>query len=229
MPTRVTFDPASDDDPVWSPDGRALSFWSDRNGKFAIYKRTLGSAADILVYESTTPTYLGNWSRDGKFLLYHNVQGILALPMTGPREPLRLIESPYAKDEPHFSPDAQWVAYNSNESGAFEVYVASFPGADRRRQVSLNGGGVPWWRADGRELFYMSRDGKLMSVSVKPGPEPEFGVPTVLFQTPLNSPSLISAQYVVADNGQRFLLATPAGTAMTSITVVLDWTKLLQH
>jgi hypothetical protein len=66
-------------------------------------------------------------------------------------------------------------------------------------------------------------------VSVKPGPEPEFGVPTVLFQTPLTSPSLISAQYLVADNGQRFLLAAPAGTTMTSIMVVLDWTKLLQH
>jgi Tol biopolymer transport system component len=229
VPTRVTFDPASDDDPAWSPDGLALTFWSDRNGKYAIYRRTLGSAADIVVHESSTPTYLGDWSRDGKFLLYHNVQGILALPMTGPREPLRLIESPYAKDEPHFSPDGQWIAYNSNESGAFEVYVASFPRADKQRQVSLGGGGVPWWRADGRELFYMSRDGKLMSVPVKPGPAPEFGVPTALFQTPLNSPLLISAEYVVADNGRRFLLAVPAGTTTTSITVVLDWTKLLPH
>ena len=227
VPTRVTFDPATDDDPVWSPDGQALTFWSDRGGKYGIYRRTLGSAADTLVYESSTPTYLGNWSRDGKFLLYHNIQGILALPMMGPPDPLRLIESPYAKDEPHFAPDARWVAYNSNESGAFEVYVASFPGGDKRRQVSLGGGGVPWWCADGRELFYMSRDGKLMSVSVKPGPEPEFGVPTMLFQTPLSSPSLISAQYVVADNGQRFLVAVPAGTTISSITVVLEWTKLL--
>jgi serine/threonine protein kinase/Tol biopolymer transport system component len=225
--TRVTFDPASDDDAVWSPDGLTLAFWSDRNGKYGIYRRTLGSSADIVVYESSTPTYLGNWSRNGKFLLYHNVQGIVALPMTGPREPLRLIESPYAKDEPHFSPDGQWFAYNSNESGAFEVYVASFPAAEKRRQVSLGGGGVPWWRADGRELFYMSRDGKLMAVPVTPGPAPEFGIPTVLFQTPLSSPLLISAQYVVADNGQRFLLAVPARTTTTSITVVLDWTKLL--
>jgi dipeptidyl aminopeptidase/acylaminoacyl peptidase len=229
VPTRVTFDPASDDDPAWSPDGLALIFWSDRNGKYGIYRRTLGSAADIVVHESSTPTYLGDWSRDGKFLLYHNVQGILALPMVGPREPLRLIESSYAKDEPHFSPDGQWLAYNSNESGALEVYVASFPRADKQRQVSLGGGGVPWWRADGRELFYMSRDGKLMSVLVKRGPEPEFGVPTALFQTPLSSPLLISAEYVVADNGQRFLLAVPAETTTTSVTVVLDWTKLLQR
>jgi Tol biopolymer transport system component len=227
--TRVTFDPASDDDAVWSPDGLALAFWSDRNGKYGIYRRALGSAADIVVYESSTPTYLGSWSRDGKFLLYHNVQGILALPMMGPREPLRLIESPYAKDEPHFSPDGQWVAYNSTESGALEVHVASFPASDKRRQVSLGGGGVPWWRADGRELFYMSRDGKLMAVPVTPGPAPEFAVPTVLFQTPLSSPLLISAPYVVAANGQRFLLAVPARTTTSSITVVLDWTKLLRR
>jgi len=147
----------------------------------------------------------------------------------GPREPHRLIESSYAKDEPHFSPDGHWIAYNSNESGASEVYVASFPAADSQRQVSLGGGGVPWWRADGRELFYMSRDGKLMSVPVKPGQPAEFGVPTALFQTPLTSPLLISAEYVVAGNGQRFLLAVPVGTTTTSITVALDWIKLLQH
>jgi len=229
VPTRVTFDPASDDDPVWSPDGLSLTFWSDRNGKYGIYRRILGSAADIVVHESSTPTYLGDWSRDGKFLLYHNVQGILALPMVGPRQPLRLIESSYPKDEPHFSPDGHWIAYNSNESGSSEVYVASFPAADSQRQVSLGGGGVPWWRADGRELFYMSRDGKLMSVQVKLGPAAEFGVPTVLFQTPLSSPLLISAEYVVAANGQRFLLAVPARATTTSITVVLNWIKLLQH
>jgi eukaryotic-like serine/threonine-protein kinase len=228
VPTRVTFDPASDDDAAWTPDGLALTFWSDRNGKYGIYKRTLGSAADLIVYESPTPLYLGDWSPDGKFLLCHNTQAVLALPMVGPREPLRLIESSYSKDEPHFAPDGKWVAYNSNESGASEVYVASFPAFDRRRQVSLGEGGVPWWRADGRELFYMSRDGKLMSVPITPGPASEFGAPTVLFQTPIRSPILRSAQYVVTRDGQRFLLAVPAGTTTTPLTVVLDWTTLLR-
>ena len=88
---------------------------------------------------------------------------------------------------------------------------------------------MPWWRADGRELFYMSRDGKLMSVAVTPGPATDFGPPRELFQTPLKSPLLISAQYVAAGNGQRFLLAVPAGTTTPPITVVLDWTKLLQR
>jgi serine/threonine protein kinase len=225
--TRVTFDPANDDDAAWTAGGQALSFWSDRNGKYGIYTRTLGSSAESVVYQSPTPIYLGDWSPDGKYLLCHNDRAILALPMVGPREFRRLIDSPGPKDEPHFSPDGQWVAYSSDESGRPEVYVASFPEFDKRRPVSLGGGGVPWWRADGRELFYMSRDGKLMSVPVEPR-SAEFGIPTMLFQTPLESPSLISAQYVVTRNGQRFLLAVPHGT-IAPITVVLDWTRLLPH
>jgi hypothetical protein len=81
--------------------------------------------------------------------------------------------------------------------------------------------------ADAKELFYISREGKLMSVPVKPGPAPEFGVPTMLFQTPIHSPSLVSAGYVVTGNGQRFLLSVPAVTNKTPLTVVLDWTRLL--
>jgi eukaryotic-like serine/threonine-protein kinase len=225
--TRVTFDPANDDDAAWTPDGRALTFWSDRNGKYGIYETSLGSSAESVLYQSPTPIYLGDWSRDGKYLLAHNVRSILALPKAGPREFLHLIESPAAKDEPHFSPDGHWVAYSSDESGIPEVYVASFPEFAKRRPVSLGGGGVPWWRADGEELFYMSRDGKLMSVPVDRG-SLEFGTPTILFETPLESPSLISPQYVVTRDGQRFLLALPVGT-MAPITVVLDWTKLLPH
>jgi len=225
--TRVTHNPASEDDAAWTADGRALTFWSDRNGKYGIYETTLGSSSESVLYQSPTPIYLGDWSRDGKYLLAHNVLSILALPKGGPRESLRLIESPAGKDEPHFSPDGQWIAYSSDETGMPEVYVASFPEFDKRRPVSLGGGGVPWWRADGRELFYMSRDGKLMSVPVDRG-SLEFGTPKPLFQTPLESPSLMSAQYVVTRNGQRFLLAVPAGT-MAPITVVLDWTRLLPH
>ena len=225
--TRVTSNPANEDDGVWTADGQALTFWSDRNGQYGIYQTTLGSSAESVVYQSPTPVYLGDWSRDGKYLLAHNVHSILALPKIGPREFLRLIDSPAGKDEPHFSPNGQWIAFSSDETGIPEVYVASFPEFDKRRPVSLGGGGVPLWRADGRELFYMSRDGKLMSVLVDPGPL-EFGTPTMLFQTPLESPTLISAQYAVTRNGQRFLLAVPAGT-MAPITVVLDWTKLLPH
>jgi Tol biopolymer transport system component len=185
--TRVTFDRASEDDAAWTSDGEALTYWSDRDGKYGIYETRLGSSAESVVYQSSTPIYLGDWSRNGKYLLTHNVHSILALPKVGPRQFLRLIESAAGKDEPHFSPDGHWVAYSSDESGIPEVYVASFPKFDKRRLVSLGGGGVPWWRADGGELFYMSRDGKLMSVRVDLG-SMDFGTPTMLFQTPLESP-----------------------------------------
>ncbi|HEU4891464.1 MAG TPA: protein kinase [Vicinamibacterales bacterium] len=227
VPTRVTVDPANEDDAAWSAKGRALTYWSDRSGKFGIYETTLGSSAERVVYQSQTPIYLGNWSRDGRYLLAHNVHSVLAFSNVGPAEPLRRIDSPASKDEPHFSPDGKWVAYSSDESGIPEVYVASFPEFEKRRAISLGGGGVPWWRGDGRELFYMSRDGKLMSVLVNPE-SADFGVPTMLFQTPIESPSLITARYVVTGDGQKFLLAVPAGT-VSPITVVLDWTRLLPH
>ena len=227
IPTRMTFSPGNDDDPAWSPDGRSVTFWSDRNGTYGIYKRTLTSAEDVMVYQSSTATYLGDWSRNGKFLLFHDGQAIHALPMTARPDPVRLVEPGYKRDEPHFSPDGQWVAYSSNESGALEVYVASFPTFGQKHQVSLGGGGVPWWRSDGRELFYMSREGNVMSVAVKAGPIVEFDKPTMLFESPIHTPSLISSQYAVASNGQRFLLAVPSMSTTPPITVVLDWTKLL--
>ena len=122
------------------------------------------------------------------------------------------------------------MAYNSDESGSTEVYVASFPAFENRRQVSLRGGGVPRWRADGKELFYMSPDGKLMSVPVKPGPTPDFGVPTMLFQTPIRVPSLGIDQYAVTGNGQRFLVLSPTeDAAPVPITVVLNWTSRLKQ
>jgi Tol biopolymer transport system component len=77
---RVTFDRASEDDAAWTSDGQALTYWSDRNGKYGIYETRLGSSAESLVYQSSTPIYLGDWSRDGKYLLTHNVRSILALP-----------------------------------------------------------------------------------------------------------------------------------------------------
>ena len=229
IPTRVTFDPSNDDDAAWTADGAALTFWSDRAGKFGIFKRSLGGAADVTLYESATPTYLGGWSRDGKWLLYHDGKAIFELSLAAASKSRRLLESKYATDEPHISPDGEWVAYNSAESGSVEVYVASFPTFEKRRQVSLGGGGVPWWRSDGEELFYMSSDAKIMSVPVQRGVDTAFGIPRALFQTPIRSPLMITAEYVVADNGRRFLVAVPARTAASPINVVLDWTRLLRQ
>jgi Tol biopolymer transport system component len=89
------------------------------------------------------------------------------MPLTGERRPQLLLQSEFDKDEPHVSPDGRWIAYNSYETGRWEVYVAAFPGFGDKRQVSRSGGGQALWRKDGRELFYLGLDGKLMAMDVK--------------------------------------------------------------
>jgi Tol biopolymer transport system component len=127
-----------------------------------------------------------------------------------------------------FSPDGHFVAYTSNESGKFEVYVETFPRSERRWPVSTNGGYEPRWRADGREIYYLSEDKKLMAVSV--ADSPSFGVPVALFQTRV--PAGISANrthYVPSRDGKRFLVNTQSGDpSPTPITVVLNWTAALK-
>lgn len=124
----------------------------------------------------------------------------------------KVFESPFAKDEVHLSYDGRWVAFNSDDSGRTEVYVASFPAFTDKRQVSNAGGGVAFWRKDGKELFYLGPDGKLMSVDIKTGATLETGAPKVLFQTKI-AVVLGVDQYAPASDGQKFLLIEPLVSA----------------
>jgi hypothetical protein len=124
---------------------------------------------------------------------------------------------------PHWSPDGSLIAYISDESGQFEIYVQAFPGPGGKWQISTRGGFQPTWRADGRELYYVATDGRLMAVSISPGPAFAAGVPAVLFNTRLALSNAIS-QYAPSADGQRFLVVTQEGaTAITPLTVVLNW------
>ena len=129
----------------------------------------------------------------------------------------------------NFSPDGHLLAYTSNESGKFEVYVQTFPPSDRVWPVSTNGGYEPRWRADGREIYYLSPDRKLMAVEVGPGPS--FGVPKVLFQTRVHaSVGSFRTHYVPARDGRRFLVNTQTSdSAANPITVVLNWAAGLKE
>lgn len=137
--------------------------------------------------------------------------------------------SPIA-DQMHgnFSPNGRFVAYTSNESGRFEVYVQTFPLTERKWQVSTAGGTEPRWRKDGREIYYLAPDRKLMAVPVSAGPA--FAVPRVLFQTQVPAQSsAFRTHYVPADNGQRFLINTQSGDGNGNpITVTLNWTAGLK-
>jgi eukaryotic-like serine/threonine-protein kinase len=133
---------------------------------------------------------------------------------------------PANSDQSHLSHDGKWLAFQSNETGRWEVYVAAFPGFTDRRQVSTNGGMEPIWRDDGRELFYLDLDGQLMAVPVSTQPAFDQGTPEPLFRTGMR-PNLLN-QYAPAKDGQRFLLLEPDRSGGESLTFVLDWPAQLQ-
>jgi Tol biopolymer transport system component len=226
--TRLTF--SNDADPVWSPDGREVLFMSQRQGKSGLYRKVVGGdAAETLLFESdySIPEH---WLPDGKSILFLNTDGIAfsQLPLSGERKPAVLFKSEFEKNEPNVSPDGHWIAYNSRESGRWEVYVATFPGFTEKRQVSNTGGGQALWRKDGKELFYLTLDGKMMAVSVKVGAAIETGIPKVLFQTRLTvNPR--QDQYCVTGDGVRFLFGEPVAEVPNPVTVVLNWTAGLKR
>jgi hypothetical protein len=128
----------------------------------------------------------------------------------------------------NFSPDGRLVAYTSDESGQFDVYVETVPRSDRKWQVSTSGGYEPRWRADGREIYYLSADRRLMAVAVGPGPS--FGLPTPLFQT--NVPVGVRGNrthYVPSRDGRRFLVNTALDSPTPPITVIVNWTATMKR
>ena len=238
--TRVTFGPGNNIGPEWSPDGREFAFSSDRRigGLYDVYRKAAGRGSDELLLasddQSRTPQ---QWFQDGSILLNswggrvaggHNL--FYRLPLSGTRQPmlLRRGNKEYFEDNaPIVSSDGHCAAYYSDESGRIEVYVASFPGFLDERRVSANGGGAPLWRKDGKELFYITLDGKFMSVDVRCGARLETGVPKFLFQVPF-SVDVRTIVYCVAENGKKFILGEPVDRNR-SLTVVLNWTSGLKH
>jgi len=228
--SRFTFDPSTDDDPIWSPDGSAIAFSSTRNGRFDLYRKASGGGGnDELLLKSESDKEGSDWSPDGRFILFtqhgstSGEPDIWALPLFGDGKPYPLPHSPFAEDQGYFSADGKWFAYTSNESGRSEVYVQSFPPSGGKWQVSTGGGAQPHWRRDGKELFYMAPDRKLMAVDIKIGSMLEISAPKALFQTQViryEAPN----RYVVTGDGQRFLVNSPVEAgSQTPITVVVNW------
>ena len=228
--------------PVWSPDDREIFFRLNTRGPVAIYRRLssgAGSEELILQTEGEFGRFASNLfptdvSPDGRFLLFHTPApstsfDIWVLPLTGERKPRPLVIGPAADLDGHFSPDGRFVAYSSNESGRSEVFVQPFA-TGGRWQVSVAGGFEPRWRADGRELFFIGPDRRLMAAPVQTGSTFERFAPVPLFTTRI--PSLgnpYRTNYSVSHDGQRFLIKTVAdNTTPTVITVVSNWLELLK-
>ena len=167
---RMTFDPAIDAMPVWSPDGTRVVFASSRKQTFDLYLKTTDGAEEERPIEAAPgeDKYPSAWSRDGKYILYTRGAGLWFLTFPELRSKPFLKTSSAVKNG-QFSPDGKWVAYASNESGKWEIYVTSFPDARGKWQVSHGGGDQPRWRSDGKELYYLAADGKIMAVPVKEG------------------------------------------------------------
>ena len=243
VPNRFTFDAALDSSPIWSPDGSQLVFRSIRQGgsSYDLFQKPANGTVDeqplLITPENKTPL---DWSQDGRFLLYSTqnpktASDIWALPLTGERKPFAVLESTFDEIQGQFSPDGRWLAYASNESGRYEIYVRTFPEAGGKWRVSGSGGMQPRWRRDGRELFCVAPDTQLMAVTLRLAPDThvlEAGAPVALFPARLATGaaatgSLARAQYAVATDG-RFLLNMDSGDAVTApITVVHNWTAAL--
>jgi hypothetical protein len=141
---------------------------------------------------------------------------------------VKFVASPADEMHGNFSPDGRLVAYASNESGRFDIYVETLPRSDRRWSVSTNGGYEPRWRADGREIYYLSDDRTLMAVAVGAGPS--FGIPEPLFQTRVpGRPTANRTHYVSSRDGGRFLVNMTTDARAAPITVVLNWTATLKR
>jgi Tol biopolymer transport system component len=230
--TRFTFDPAIDTSPVWSGDGMRIAFESTRKGSGNLYtKPSSGAGIEELLLESPNQKAVMDWSKDGRYLLYYEAdpktgRDLWALPMVGnDRKPIVIVKTPFEETNGQFSPDGRWVAYETNESGRPEIVVQPFPVPTGKWQVSTGGGIQPRWRADGKELYFVAPDGKLMAVSIRAADATfSAGTPMTLFQANLAPGAGTNKQQYAVSRDGRFLINQPAEASTSSpITLILNW------
>ena len=221
VPTRLTFDPADDRDPVWSPDGSRIAFTSARRQPQALFVKTvIGGGPDSLLLEGSADLYPESWSPDGRTIFYQSsgraTEGRTGWmwTMVGTSEPVAILKPGFRVDELQVSPNGRLLAYASAESGRYEVYLEPLTGRREKIRVSTNGGGQPKWRSDGRELFFVSEQ-KLMVVEVGSGTEGRVSLPTPLFDVEDGSEEL--DYYAPDPSGQRFLVRVPPARAGSAV------------
>jgi serine/threonine protein kinase/Tol biopolymer transport system component len=236
--TRLTFDEQSTA-PLWSPDGKQVAFTTRKRGSGSaiLSKAADGSGAEeTLVPGESLIQIPTSWSPDGKFLAYWTVgsetgRDIFIQPLKSAGESQPFLRTKFDELQARFSPDGHWIAYASDESGRFEVYVQNFPGPGGKRQVSTEGGNWPIWARNGRELFYLSSN-KVMGVSVATQPNFTASIPQIIADIPSRlSNRLGNSGYDVSPDGQRFLFvkANTEKGPPDEVRVVLNWTEELKR
>ncbi|MFC2141936.1 protein kinase [Acidobacteriota bacterium] len=230
--TRFTFFSGYDDQPSWYPSGDRIAFVSNRSGTVNLYHRNAdgsGEAQHLVVDE----TFSGapDISRDEKYLIYHTWESkgqydIMFVPLSENEKPRGFLTSSFDEAVPRFSPSGRYVAYQSNESGEWKVYIRSFPGGEEKKTVSIEGGRNPAWSASGDELFYVAPGHELMAVKVDLRSGIEIDIPNKLFTwQPLFQVSSIYTKYDVSSDGQRFVVVKSLDEDKSLIVVVENWYK----
>jgi Tol biopolymer transport system component len=249
---------------IWSPDGTRIAFGSNRpasgptlpdpyGGTFNLYEKQADGTGDATLLLDAVAAGQGqtwkqptSWSPDGQLLVYEAFDpktswDLWALPLSGDRKPRPLVHSEFQEIEGQISPDGQWLAYTSDESKRWEVYVRPLSGNTGKWQVSTSGGRLPRWRGDTKELFFLTDARKLMAVEVRTsGSALEVGIPRLLFDVriatvffqvpPIATAAKTPFPYIVSRDGQRFLVTTDTSQQATEppITVVENWTAGLK-
>jgi dipeptidyl aminopeptidase/acylaminoacyl peptidase len=227
---QLTFGRYVDDFPVWSPDGRLIAFESSRGGMYV--KTADGTGEERLLAKAGRPF---DWSRDGRCLLYgtrepKNKSDLWVLPLEGGAGPIPFLATESNETFGAFSPDGRWIAYASDESGRDEVYVRPFneptPGSapgTGKWMISREGGTRPRWRRDGKELYFLAPDGKVMASGVTANPVFTPGVPRMMFSDAANL-----RLFDAAPDGSKFLLGSVAAPTAESLTVVMNSAAMLE-
>jgi len=228
--TRFTFAAGLDENPVWSPDGSRLVFDSDRTGRPDLYQKSVtGVGNEELILSLESRSFPGDWSPDGRWIIFASTSpqqpkgDLWALETSGDRKPVPIVQTPFDETDARFSPDGRWIAYASDESAQLEVYVMPFPGPGRKWQISTAGGFLPQWGRDGKEIFYIVPDLKLMSVDVIAEESSlKVGQVKALFQ--LQPFGAGGQSFDVTPDGQRFLVKRGlASESESPMTVVVNW------
>jgi eukaryotic-like serine/threonine-protein kinase len=237
--TRLTFEGSSNQAPSWTPDGKRIAFQSNKEGPLNIFWQLADGSGGLERLTTNEDTQIpGSWSPDGQLLAFiqlfsggtekENEIWVLRLNDRKTQPFLQTQSNAYVL---RFSPDGHWLAYVSNESERFEVYVQPYPGPGGRWQISTEGGREPVWNPNGRELFYRSGN-KVMAVEIATQPSFSAGKPRMLFEGRYVLGQAITTNYDVSPDGQRFLMVKPAEQEQappTQINVVLNWFEELKR